>query len=208
MNIVDEFKQVVDSPDALFALLNEPAQRHKEGNADPGTGPYLIISKYSNGGISGKAIPEEKKQQKRIQSSPGRKGKVLVMDDDPFIISFMRSFLKDSGYDVRTVRNGVEAIEYFKEARALGTPFDAVILDLHVPSGMGGEEALAKLRDVDPGVKAILLTADNYHPALSEYETHGFKSTVVKPFTRNDLQRALDRAFGKSSDGPGESPAA
>lgn len=63
------------------------------------------------------------------------------------------------------------------------------------------------IRAVDPGVKAILLTADISHPAVSDYETLGFKSVIIKPFTRNDLQRALDLAFGTASDSSGESPA-
>ena len=158
-------------------------------------------------GISESASPEEKKQKKRIHSPARRKEKVLVMDDDPFIRMIIRSFLRDSGYDVRAAKNGMEALEYFKGAGALGAPFDAVILDLHIPSGMGGDEALAKLRDVDPHVKAVLLTADISHPAVSDYETLGFKSAIIKPFTRTDLQRALDLAFGKSSDDSGERPA-
>jgi two-component system cell cycle sensor histidine kinase/response regulator CckA len=156
------------------------------------------------GRVPGKALPAGKKQKKSIQSSTGHKKKVLVMDDDPFIRSVMRSLLRDLRYDVRLVRDGVEAIEYFKEAGALGDPFDAVILDLHVTPGMGGEKALEKLRDVDPEIKAILLTADICHPAVSDYETLGFKSAIIKPFLRNDLQLALDRAFGTMSDGPGE----
>lgn len=76
------------------------------------------------------APPAEKKQKKRINSSTGRKIKVLVMDDNPFDRSLIHGLLMDLGYDIRAVKDGVEAIEYFKEAGALGAPFDAVILDL------------------------------------------------------------------------------
>ena len=135
------------------------------------------------GEVPGNAPPAEKKQKKSINSSTGRKKKVLVMDDDPFIRSVMRSLLRDLRYDVRLVKDGVEAIKYFKEAGVLGDPFDAVILDLHVTLGMGGEKTIEKLRDVDPMVKAILMTADIIHPAVSDYETLGFKSVIIKPFT-------------------------
>ncbi len=159
------------------------------------------------GRVPGSTLPTKKKQKKNIHSSTGRKKRLLVMDDDPFIRSVMLSLLRDLRYNVQLVKDGIEAIEYFKEARALGNPFDAVILDLHVTPGMGGEKALEKLRDVDPEIKAILLTGDICHPVISDYETLGFKSAIIKPFISNDLQLALDRAFGTMSDDPGNGTA-
>jgi CheY-like chemotaxis protein len=156
-------------------------------------------------GVPGSTSPSKERKEIKVKSSTGHKKKVLVMDDDPFIRRVIRSLFRDSGYDMRAVKNGVEAIENFKKAKALGNPFDAVILDLHVPPGMGGDETLKKLRDVDPEVKAILLTADICHPAVSDYETLGFKSAIIKPFSLSDLRQALDRAFGTMSDDPGES---
>ena len=143
-----------------------------------------------------KVILVDGKQNKKISVSIGRRERVLVMDDDPYVGSLIRDLLKDSGYYALVTKNGVEAIEHFKAAEIHGDSFDAVILDLHVHSGMGGDQALKKLRDIDPDVKAILLTADICHSAVSDYELLGFKSTIIKPFTRHDLQQALDRALG------------
>lgn len=143
-----------------------------------------------------KVILVGKKQDEKITVPTGCKAKVLVMDDDPFVGSLIRSLLKDSGYEARITKSGIEAIEYFREAEVHGNPFTAVILDLHVHSGMGGDKALEKLRDIDPEVKAILLTADICHPAVTDYKLLGFKSAIIKPFTRNDLQLALDQALG------------
>lgn len=165
-----------------------------------------FASDIKRGKVPGAILPAEKSRNKMINASTDRKKRVLVMDDDPFIRSLIRSLLKDSGYGVRVTKNGAEAIEYFKEAGIHGEPFDAVILDLHVHAGMGGDKALEKLRDIDPTVKAILLTADICHPAVSDYETIGFNSAIIKPFTRTELQQALDRAIGTTSDGSGASP--
>jgi two-component system cell cycle sensor histidine kinase/response regulator CckA len=137
---------------------------------------------------------EAKKLKKNLEASTGRKERVLVMDDDAFIRGITRSMLLESGYDIRVAKNGAEAIKYFKEAKVLGHPFDIVILDLHVPSDMGGDQAIEKLRDIDPGVNAILMTADINHPAVTHYEALGFKTAVIKPFTRDDLLQALYRA--------------
>ena len=166
--------------------------------------PSLFDSRRSE--VPGNAPPAEKKQKKGMNPLMDHKKRVLVMDDDPFVRDVIHSLLSDSGYDVLAVKSGVKAIESFKAAGVLGGPFDAVILDLHVPSGMGGDKALEKLQEVDPEVKAILLTADICHPAVSEYETLGFKSAIIKPLTRNDLRVALEQALDTMSDGPGEGP--
>jgi CheY-like chemotaxis protein len=156
--------------------------------------------------ITDKEPFEAKKLRKRFEASTGRKERVLVMDDDAFVRGIIRSMLLESGYDIRVAKNGVEAIKHFKEAKVLGHPFNAVILDLHVPSDMGGDVAIEKLRDIDPGVNAILMTADINHPAVTHYEALGFKTAVIKPFTREDLLRALYLASEASPDSAEVSP--
>lgn len=131
-------------------------------------------------------------------SSEGRKERVLVMDDDAFVRGVIRSILVDSGYEVRLAKNGAETIKYFKEAKDLDSPFDTVIMDLHVTSGMGGAEAIELLRAIDPRVRAILLTGDINHPFVTNYDTLGFKAALIKPFTRNDLVNALYSASDES----------
>ncbi len=127
---------------------------------------------------------------KKAALSNGR-GKILVMDDDSLVRSVIRDMLTESGYDARITRNGDEAIEKFKAAKALGRPFDVVILDLNVPFGMEGTGAIEKLLDIDSEVKAILLTADIAHPMVAHYEECGFKAALIKPFTRGELMQAL-----------------
>ncbi len=141
---------------------------------------------------------EVQKPAKRTRASAGRKERILVMDDDAFIRGIIRGMLMESGYEIRVAGNGTQAIEYFKEAKASGSPFDAVILDLIVPSGMGGDEALEQLRVIDPEVKAILLTGDINHPAIKHYPVLGFKTAVIKPFILDELLHAIQRASDPS----------
>lgn len=145
-------------------------------------------------GILDKEQAGEEKPAKRTGASTDRKERILVMDDDAFIRGIIRSLLMDSGYEIRVAGNGIQAIEYFKEAKASGNPFDAVILDLIIPSGMGGDEAIERLRVIDPEVKAILLTGDINHPAINRYTVLGFKTAVIKPFILDDLLQAIHRA--------------
>jgi two-component system, cell cycle sensor histidine kinase and response regulator CckA len=79
------------------------------------------------------------------------KGKVLLMDDEDMVRQTLDKMLSHLGYQVVLAGDGEEAIELFTLARESGQPFDAVILDLTVPGGMGGQEAMEELRQIAPG---------------------------------------------------------
>jgi len=74
-------------------------------------------------------------------------GKILLMDDEQDVIDSAGQMLIQLGYEVEIVKNGAEAIELYKKAKESGQPFEAVILDLTVPGGMGGEDAIKKLHE-------------------------------------------------------------
>jgi CheY-like chemotaxis protein len=139
-----------------------------------------------------------KKMKIATNATARRKGKVLVMDDAGDLREVITHMLIESRYRVCVARDGTEAIHHFKKAQRLGHPFDVVLLDIHVVEGMGGVEALVKLREIEAGVKAILLTGDINHPAVVNYETLGFKAAVIKPFTPREL---LDVLSWVSTDG-------
>lgn len=117
------------------------------------------------------------------------------MDDEELIRSVIRKMLAASGYASCMTRSGDEAISKFRSAKADDKPFDAVILDLNVSSGMAGGEAISQLHRLDPTVKVVLLTGDITHPAVARYEECGFKTVLLKPFTRDELMEALKSAI-------------
>ena len=87
-----------------------------------------------------------------IEEPSVRTGKVLLMDDEEMIRDLAGRLLNRIGYDPVLAKNGGESIEEYKRAMNSGKPFDAVILDLTVKEGMGGNEAL----------KQILSSSDSY----------------------------------------------
>lgn len=138
----------------------------------------------------------------RAPASRRKKGPVLVMDDDTYVTELLCEMLSQSGYEACAVSNGEEAIQRFTRAKVLGRPISTVILDLNIPSGMGGSETFGKLRDMDPGVRAILLTGDISHPEISRYRESGFRAALLKPFTRAELMQALSwTSEGPDTDG-------
>lgn len=122
-------------------------------------------------------------------------GRVLVMDDDPSILNLVKKILVQAGYDTECVHDGERAIERYRQARDHGRPFDVVILDLTVPGGMGGKETLAKLREVDPRVKAIVSSGYSTDTVMAEFERYGFAARVEKPFRVTELQQKLQQVM-------------
>ena len=95
------------------------------------------------------------------------------------------------GYEVEFTGNGEEAIELYKKAKTLDRDFDVVILDLTIPGGMGGEEAIQKLLEIDPQVKGIVSSAYSKHPIMSEYKKYGFVGVIAKPYKIEKLSDLL-----------------
>ena len=123
-------------------------------------------------------------------------GRILVMDDEAYIRSLSVEMLEMIGYTAKAAKDGGEAIALYCKAHDSGEPFDAVILDLTVPGGMGGKETLEKLRQFDPKVKAIVSSGYSNDPVLSDYARCGFQQAVAKPYRIQQLSSALHAILG------------
>lgn len=121
---------------------------------------------------------------------PGR-GKILVMDDEQIIRHLAEEMLATLGYEGHFASEGAEAIQLYKSAKESGKPYDAVIMDLTVPGGMGGKEAIEKLLVFDPQVKAIVSSGYANDPVMADYAKHGFRGVVAKPYRIQELSRTL-----------------
>jgi signal transduction histidine kinase/ActR/RegA family two-component response regulator len=122
-------------------------------------------------------------------------GRVLLMDDEEIIRKVAGQMLSHLGYEVVTAADGHEAINRYVEARAEGRPFGAVIIDLTVPGAMGGKEAIQKLTELDPGIRAIVSSGYSQDPIMSEFRKFGFCGMVAKPYKIEDLSRAVREAI-------------
>ncbi len=70
-------------------------------------------------------------------------------------------------------------------------PYDVVILDLTVPGGMDGKEAINKLLEIDPEVKAIVSSGYSDDPVLANFQEYGFQGMMPKPFESLSLGKVL-----------------
>src|SRR5262249_23620563 len=93
--------------------------------------------------------------------------------------------------EAEIANDGGEAIERYTTARSEGEPFDAVIMDLTIPNGMGGCEATRRLRELDPGVRAIASSGYSLDPVMANYRDYGFCGIIPKPYRAEELNRVL-----------------
>jgi CheY-like chemotaxis protein len=129
-----------------------------------------------------------------LQHSRG-KGRVLVMDDEELVRGVAVEMIKQLGYDVDYASDGSEAVERYKAGMLGGSRYDVVIMDLSVPRGMGGKDAVEKLREIDPNVRAIVSSGYSNDPIMAEFGKYGFSGVVAKPYRIHDLGRAIQRAM-------------
>ena len=119
--------------------------------------------------------------------------KILLMDDEESIRNIIGEILECYNHRVVLTTDGAEAIERYKQAKQSGEPFDVVIMDLTIPGGMGGQEAIAYLRDIDPHVKAIVSSGYANDPIMADFERYGFTGVVSKPYKIEELNEVLHK---------------
>jgi len=153
-----------------------------------GTGTTFSI--YLPASVEG--IKKEKETKEAF--IPGR-GRVLLVDDEKVVRDATGRMLKKLGYDVEFAREGNSALELYKEAKKVGNPFNAVIMDLTIPGGMGGEETIQKLLKIDPKVRAIVSSGYSTDPIMANYKDYGFKGIIVKPYKTEELGEILHRVI-------------
>jgi signal transduction histidine kinase/ActR/RegA family two-component response regulator len=121
--------------------------------------------------------------------------RLLVMDDDEALRDLSKAVLGTLGYDVETAGDGAEAVDLYAKSKAAGKGFDAVLLDLTVTGGIGGVEAAAMLKQLDPDSKLIVSSGYSDAPVMSHFAEYGFDAVIVKPWTVKEMSEVLRRVL-------------
>ncbi len=122
-------------------------------------------------------------------------GRILVMDDEETVRFLISRMLPRLGYAVECAADGEAAIAIYKKRKAETNPFDAVILDLTVPGGMGGKETMEELLKIDPNLIAIVSSGYSNDPVMGKYEEFGFKGVIMKPYDIAEMAEVLSEVL-------------
>jgi len=129
-------------------------------------------------------VEDQKVSSKPLWQGTGR---ILVMDDEEIVREVCGNMLMKLGYEVASAENGQEAIEKYIQAMRNETPFDLVIMDLTIPGGMGGKEAIIKLLEVDRNIRAVVSSGYSNDTIMANYREYGFRGIIAKPYNIKDL---------------------
>ena len=111
--------------------------------------------------------------------------RLLIVDDEPQLLDLLRRYLGRLGYQVETCGDAQEALARFQAGPAR---FSMAITDLSLP-GLGGEELIERMRQLRPGLPAIITSGYHYQPRTAGI---GF---LQKPFLPQMLVEAVEKAL-------------
>ena len=112
---------------------------------------------------------------------PLRGLRILVVDDEPGVRTYIAAGLRRDGHEVETVSDGVAALALHWELQ-----FDAIVIDLFMP-GMSGIELASAIKRLSPGTPLICVTGHS-----EELDNSPFDLIIRKPFAHSVLRAALD----------------
>ncbi|MEN8207999.1 MAG: ATP-binding protein, partial [Candidatus Fermentibacteria bacterium] len=146
-------------------------------------------------------LPAELHSESSDAREPGPEklsgGKILVMDDKELVRETVMIMLSRLGYEVDSASDGREAIVKYKSAMSTSEPFNAVILDLTVPNGLGGMETMEELQKIDPDITAVVSSGYSNAPVMSDYSVYGFAGVIMKPYSITQLSDLLRKVFNE-----------
>jgi CheY-like chemotaxis protein len=121
---------------------------------------------------------------------------ILVADDEQGIRDLLHFTLEPLGFDVSTVRDGVEALQAVQERS-----FDLVLLDVHMPR-LSGPEVLVKIREIRPTQKVLIVSSSSdaslsFEQRVAEF---GVSACLFKPVELDELIGSIERALAEGGD--------
>lgn len=122
-----------------------------------------------------------------------KKKTVLVMDDETMVRDIACQMLDFLGYETIPAHDGREAIQVYQDWQTAGKTIDAVLMDLSIPGGMGGREAIGELLAVDRNAKVFVCSGYSTDPIVQDYRTYGFTGVITKPFDIASIKELLEK---------------
>jgi CheY-like chemotaxis protein len=160
---------------------------HIAVQSSPGVGTtftvYLPASAQSS-------EPVKKAEEADVRT---RKSRILVMDDEEMVRNILQEMLCRTGHEVLLAKDGIEAVQAYREAMENGDPIDLIIMDLTIPGGIGGKEAVQKILAINPEAKVVVSSGYSNDPVMANFKDYGFCSAIAKPYQLSELTRVISQ---------------
>ncbi|MBA4374541.1 MAG: hypothetical protein C0402_16950 [Thermodesulfovibrio sp.] len=156
-----------------------------EVKSEPNTGTTFVIYLPASGSAEMEATAAV------AHAAGTKKIRILLMDDEEIVRNVAQEMFAALGHGVVCAEDGSKAIEQFRQATEEGTPFDLVVLDLTVKGGMGGEEAIRRILEIDPHVKAVVSSGYADNPVVADFRAYGFSAVLSKPYRLDTITNCL-----------------
>lgn len=169
-------------------------------------GEITAVSKDGEGTTFNILLPARANSEPdAVHSEPGDShqgnGSILIMDDEKIVCEVLTNILEHFGYEVDSCGDGQAASQLYEKSFKNNRPFDAVIMDITIPGGIGGKEAIRMLQKIDPNVCAIVSSGYANDPIMAHCRDYGFAATLSKPYNISEIEDVLKKVFQRNSAG-------
>ncbi|NIA02656.1 MAG: response regulator [Planctomycetia bacterium] len=123
---------------------------------------------------------------------------ILVVDDHEDMRGLFKLMLGRLGYKVVSADNGKDAVNLYEQALHTDAPVAAVILDLNLPGGMGGNEVAEKLHAMDPCTRIIVCSGDTEGPEMTRFKDFGYSGALEKIFNKDKVKQVLEQVLSQN----------
>jgi DNA-binding NtrC family response regulator len=117
--------------------------------------------------------------------------RVLVVDDEPMIVSLLSTILREKGWDVTEARSGTDGIDQLDRVR-----FDVILTDLVMP-GDSGIDLLRAAKEIHPDVEVILMTGYANADTAIEAMRNGAFHYIMKPLKTEEVVHLVEKAYSQ-----------
>jgi PAS domain S-box-containing protein len=123
-----------------------------------------------------------------VEATPAsRRGRILLVEDDPLIRSQAERQLRYMGHVVTTASDGVEALAIL----ARSAEFDLLLTDVAMPNGLSGHELAEHAKSLNPGMRILLSSGHSEDAVIRGVERQGGVAFLSKPYRRTELEQKI-----------------
>lgn len=123
--------------------------------------------------------------------------RVLVVDDDPAVLTIARTVLQGAGFQVIETRSADDALVICEAESGAGREISLIILDLTLPGGMTGMEMLERLKQMGSEIRVVASSGYFDESAAQAAQRKGFTGILPKPYSAEKLLKVVSWAIGR-----------